>query len=71
MPSITADRVYRKNAKILDRPSARKVELNDADLEAAKKDWEGFDDSEDEPVDSIRTKGTCREQPEAEAENWE
>lgn len=38
----------RKHAKILDKPATRTVQIDDADLESAKKDWEEFNDSDDE-----------------------
>ncbi|SJK99346.1 uncharacterized protein ARMOST_02639 [Armillaria ostoyae] len=39
----------RKHAKIVDKPTGSRVtQIDDLDIEAAKKEWEGFNDSDDE-----------------------
>ncbi len=41
--------VGRKHAKIVDKPTGSRVtQIDDLDIEAAKKEWEGFNDSDDE-----------------------
>ncbi|KAK0431830.1 hypothetical protein EV421DRAFT_1720165 [Armillaria borealis] len=38
----------RKHTKILDQPAVRIVQIDDIDIESVKKDWEGFDDLDEE-----------------------
>ncbi|KAK0434700.1 hypothetical protein EV421DRAFT_1892684 [Armillaria borealis] len=47
----------RKHAKIADQPAKRIAQLDNTDVETAKKDWEGFNDSDDDNSENTRGLG--------------